>query len=56
MAGRKRRRRRLPRNITERPDSEVIELIFGKRVKREMDRIAGDSQVAENKGRLVSSA
>ena len=35
----KKRRRKLPKDITSRPDSEVIEIIFGKRVKKELDRI-----------------
>ena len=37
----KKRKRRLPRNTIERPDSEIMERIFGKRVKRELDKIAG---------------
>ena len=42
--------RRLPRNITERSDTEVIERIFGKRTKREMDRIAQEPEVVTKKG------
>ena len=37
----KKRKRRLPHNTIERPDSEIMERIFGKRVKRELDKIAG---------------
>ena len=43
----KRRRRRLPRDITERPDDEAIELLFGKRVKRKLDQITGKSERSE---------
>ena len=43
----KKRRRVLPRDITERPDDEVMERIFGKRVKRELDRITGKEKVSE---------
>ena len=34
-----RRRRRLPADIVDRPDSEVAEYLFGKRAKREFDRV-----------------
>ena len=34
-----RRRQRLPANIVDRPDSEVAEYLFGKRAKRELDRV-----------------
>ena len=44
------RKRRLPRNITERSDTEVIERIFGKRTKREMERIAKEPEVVTKKG------
>ena len=50
MAQLQKRKRRLPRNITERPDAEVIERIFGKRTKREMDRIAKEPKKVTNKG------
>ena len=33
----KKRKRKLPKDITSRPDSEVIELIFGKRIKKALD-------------------
>ena len=35
----KKRKRKLPKGITKRPGREVIELIFGKRIKRELDKI-----------------
>ncbi len=50
MAHLPKRKRRLPRNIAERPDTEVIERIFGKRTKREMDRIAKEPEVVTKKG------
>ena len=34
-------RRRLPKDIATRPDSEVAEKLFGNRVKRELDEIRG---------------
>jgi hypothetical protein len=35
----KKRRPLLPKNIIERPDSEVVEKLFGKRAKREIDTL-----------------
>ena len=35
--------RRLPKNILEKTDAEVIEKLFGKRVKRELDRLVESS-------------
>ena len=37
------RRRKLPRDITKRTDAEVIALIFGKRVRQELDELTQDS-------------
>ena len=34
-------RRRLPKDIVTRSDSEVAEKLFGKRAKRELDKIRG---------------
>ena len=34
MAQTPKKRRKLPKDIESRPDSEVIELIFGKRIKK----------------------
>ena len=34
-------RRRLPKDIATKPDAEVAEKLFGKRVKRELDEIRG---------------
>ena len=38
MAQPPKKRRKLPKDIESRPDSEVIELIFGKRIKMELDK------------------
>ncbi len=35
-----RKPRRLPKDITKKTDSQVAEAVFGKRVKKELDRIA----------------
>ena len=37
----KRRNHRVPKNITERRDGDVMELIFEKHIMRELDRIMG---------------
>ena len=37
----KKRRRLLPKNIAEKSDSEVAEKLFGKRAKREIDKLTG---------------
>lgn len=41
-----RSKRQLPKNILERSDSETLEIILGKRVKRGLDEVA---QAFENK-------
>ena len=38
MAQAPKKRRKLPKDIESRPDSEVIEIIFGKRIKKELDK------------------
>ena len=42
--------RTLPADIAERPDAEIVERLFGKDVKRELDRMAGkdDSESTDN--------
>ena len=37
----KKKRHPLPKNIVEKTDAEVAEALFGKRLKRELDRAAG---------------
>ena len=34
------RKRLLPKDFTDRPDSEVAEKLFGKQAKRELDRLS----------------
>lgn len=34
--------RRLPKDILDRPDSEAVELLLGKRVKKCLDQVAQD--------------
>ena len=36
------KKRKLPKNITERPDAEAMELVLGKRVKKELDKVVQD--------------
>ena len=43
MTNPKKKRRKLPKDITERPDAEAVELILGKRVKKELDRIVQET-------------
>ena len=43
MPGSRKKKRRLPKNIAAKNDHEVAERLFGKRAKRELDRIAGVS-------------
>ena len=33
--------KRLPKGIEQKSDAEVAEAVFGKRIKKELDRIAG---------------
>ena len=37
------KKRKLPKNIVEKPDSEVAEKVFGKRAKKELDRLVNVS-------------
>lgn len=34
------KRRKLPKNIVEKPSAEVAEQVFGKRLKRALDKVA----------------
>ena len=43
----KKKKRKLPKDITERPDREVMEKLFGKRVLKEVEKI---TKPIENKG------
>ena len=42
------RKRTVPRNITEKTDHEVMETIFGKRIMREVDKIVPPPKVSES--------
>ena len=44
------RKKRLLRNIVQRPESEVMERLFGKRVKRELDKLVEESKCVANIG------
>ena len=37
-------KKRLPKGIEHKSDKEVAEAVFGKRIKKELDRIAGIDQ------------
>jgi hypothetical protein len=39
---RQRRRRKVPRNIVEKPDREIVERVLGKRVLKELDRVVSE--------------
>ena len=43
------RKRSLPHNLVERQDDEIIEKIFGKKVKQELDKITGKPEMVESK-------
>ena len=51
MAQTTKKKRLLPMDFTDRPDSEVAENLFGKQAKRELDRLS-----AKNPGPLVQVA
>ena len=42
------RKRTVPRNIVEKTDHEVMEVIFGKRIMREVDKIVPLSELPES--------
>ncbi len=47
MAQKPKKKRKLPKDITERPDREVMDKLFGKRVMKEVEKIM---KPVENKG------
>ena len=53
MSHSSKKKRKLPKDITERSDAEALTLIMGKPIKRELDKVAhsskkkGDSDVME---------
>lgn len=51
MAQKPKKKRKLPKDIAERPDREVMERLFGKRVMKKLDEIVAErSEEPENKG------
>ena len=42
-----RKKRKLPKNIADKPDSIVAEKLFGKRAKKELDRLVNVSTKKE---------
>ena len=51
MAQNPKKKRKLPRDITERPDHEVMEILFGKRVMKKVDALVAErSKDRETKG------
>ena len=42
------KKRKLPKNVTELPDHELMEWLFGKRVMKEMDAIVAERSVPED--------
>ena len=43
------KKRKLPKNIADRPSHEVMERIFGKRIMREIDSLVDDQKGVETK-------
>ena len=47
----KKKKRKLPKNIAERPDREIMEKLFGKRIMKELDKLRKEEpENVENKG------
>ena len=46
-----RKRSKLPKDITERPDREVMTILFGKRTMKELDKMTGYDERADPKNR-----
>ena len=50
MKKREKKKRKLPKNIAERPDREVMEKLFGKHVLKAVDKVTGrDAEDVETK-------
>ena len=47
-----RKRNKLPKDIMERPDREVMTILFGKRVMKELDKMTGYEEKADPKNRV----
>ena len=50
------KKRLLPKNITERPDHEVMERVVGKRAMREIDALVNDVSGREERATLKHEA
>ena len=54
MAQKPKKKRKLPKDIAERPDHEIMEKVFGKRAMKKIDEFLEESDVPpkdrENKG------
>lgn len=47
----KQKKRKLPKDIAQRPDREVMEKVFGKKVVKELDKLTErEPKTVENKG------
>jgi len=52
MAQKPKKKRKLPKDIAERPDHEIMERLFGKRVMKKVDALVAErSEEPENKGK-----
>lgn len=51
----RKRRRKVPRNIAEKPDREIVERVLGKRVLKELDRVVsdelGEAEIGDHKSK-----
>ncbi len=51
MAQKPKKKRKLPKDIAERTDREIMERLFGKRVMKEVDKLTKEEpETVENKG------
>ncbi len=46
------RKRKLPKDITERPDREVMTILFGKRVMKELDKMTDYDEKTDPKNQV----
>ena len=46
-----RRRNKLPKDIMERPDREVMTILFGKRIMKELDKMTEDDEKTDPQNR-----
>ena len=48
----KSKKRRLPKDIMERPDREAMTILFGKRIMKELDKVTGYDEKADPQNRV----